>query len=193
MVSHAGRKAMLLILALGTLSAEPIVTYTVGGSAGNWSLDFTVDNTTNQELYFFGVLLPVPDVTGSPTGWYPTIWPTWSNSSFGGSSTVYNNNWVIVGFSPDAIGSGNSLGGFDALVTTPTAPASIRWFAFTCDNSFFCSGNPYTGGDNFNTVDDPGFEGTASIVPEPSALLLTAAGITAVALRRRHSTSGTKL
>ena len=65
----------MLVLAAGSLSAKPIVSYSVSGSVNNWTLDFTVNNTTNQDLYVFGVLLGEPNVTGTPTGWNSTVYP----------------------------------------------------------------------------------------------------------------------
>jgi hypothetical protein len=191
MTTSGACKALMLVLSAGSLPAMPIVTFTVSGSTDDWTLNFTVDNTTDQSLYLFGVVLPTADLTGSPTGWGSyDFGATWTNTAEGGSSTVYNNNWITSG-STD-ISAGNSLSGFTALVTTASAPSSVQFFAYTCDSTFTdspgCAGSAYTDGDNFSGEDNPGFEGIASpagsAVPEPSALLLIAAGMGFLTLRR---------
>ncbi len=174
--STLGLALAIMIFAVPTMAA-PIVSYGVSGSAGNWVLDFSVTNTlggTNY-IYFFGVQLPAPDITGTPTGWNSTIWPTWSNSSFGGSSIIYNNNWI-----DGEILNGNTLSGFNVTVNTTTAPTSVPWFAYGY-------GGTYSGTDHFNNSGNPGFEGRAgSAVPLPGALLLFGPGLVGLAAIRRR-------
>ena len=178
------------LLAASLASADPMpptVTYTVTGSANDWTLDFTVDNNTNQNLYFFGVLLPATDETGAPNASWCTF-PNppcgsdtpWNNSGDGGSSISYNNVWLS---EFGTIPPGTSLGGFTALdLTDAVAPSSVDWFAYT--DAFYTIGTPpYTGGGNFGGEYNPGFEGIASetsAVPEPtptSLLLLLILGV----------------
>lgn len=202
MVRHPISYVWLAIFSLGLLASvakadpmPPTVTYTVTGSSDDWALDFTVDNKTNQSLYFFGVLLPATDVTGAPSAdWCtsPECDTPWVNSPFGGSSISYNNVWITLS-TVGSIGPGNSLAGFRALDTTDVAvPTSIDWFAYTYPLG---AEGPYTGGGNFNGTFNPGFEGIAtqtSTVPEPTSISLLLAVVICfiVAARSRHSAAG---
>ncbi len=176
-------KIALAVLVLGcSLSANigpPTVTYTTAGSSGDYTLDFTVNNNTNQDLYFFGVLLSVPIVTGSPTGFEPTVWSTWNNTPYGGSNINYNNNWIDDSLS--VFPAGTALSGFQVTVADAVAPTSVNWFAFT-------DGNAYTGGGNFNSSANPGFEGIAggggNATPEPSYLVVAAGIIGLIGFRK---------
>lgn len=167
----------------------PTVTYTVAGSSGDFTLDFTVHNNTNQSLYFFGVLLPETDVTGSPSAdWCGPCDTPWSNASNGGSNIVYNNNWILYNDTIGNIEPGTSLDGFTALDTAAVAPASIDWFAYTVD----AGQGPYTGVGSFSISENPGFEGTAtttSTVPEPASISLFFTAIIGVGLTRRGKRS----
>jgi hypothetical protein len=138
------------LLAVSVVKADPMpptVSYSLAGSSSNWTLDFTVYNNTNQTLYFFGVLLPATDITGSPSGaWCAGCDTPWSNAPWGGSSVVYNNVWI-----GGSIGPETSLGGFTALDTADVAaPTSIDWFAWTSEE--VATEGPYTGGGNFNAA-----------------------------------------
>jgi hypothetical protein len=77
-----GKKPWLLAAAVvaatalqGSLAeANPVdVSYTVTGSAGNWTLDFSVTDNLGgtNDIYFFGVELSARDIVGSPTNWDP--------------------------------------------------------------------------------------------------------------------------
>jgi len=167
----------------GALVAKPIVSYQVTGSPGDWNLDFTIDNTTDQDLYFFGVLLPATDITGFPTGWESTV--SVNTSIYGGWNSLYNNVWITADAGVDSIPPGDSLSGFIAGISTTLAPTYVQWFAFTFDGY---GGSAYTGTDYFNSVDNPGFQGLAivSAVPEPASLLLTAGALVSLASRRRR-------
>jgi hypothetical protein len=166
---------LVLVCSLSANIGPPTVTYTTTGSSGDYTLDFTVNNNTNQDLYFFGVLLSVPNVTGSPASFDPTTWPTWNNSAFGGSNITYNNNWID--FSDAGGPAGSAITGFEVTIPDSVAPTSVNWFAYTVDDT---GNSPYTGGGNFNSSENPGFEGIAggggNATPEPSYLLV-AAGI----------------
>ncbi|MGH8291754.1 MAG: hypothetical protein ACREV7_22765 [Steroidobacteraceae bacterium] len=107
--------------------AAPIVTFTTSGSADDWTLNFSVtDNLGNtNDIYFFGVLAQDGTISGSPSSaWSATTWPTWNNSGYGGSSTVYNNNWID--FSTNGILPGDTLNGFTILDTSAAAPPACN-------------------------------------------------------------------
>jgi hypothetical protein len=171
--------------------AGPIVTETVTGTSGNYTLDFTIQNTLNppMDVYFFGVQIDSGrDIVGSPTGYDPNSLPNWNNSLYGGSNINYNNNWIDNSYT--YLPSGSTLGGFSVYTTDAVAPVSVNWFAFAV--GYANQGGNYTGTDYFNTTYNPGFEGvTTSAVPEPSTVVMAA--IAAVvglgALRRRRAFS----
>jgi hypothetical protein len=174
------------LLFASTASAEPIVNYSLTGESGNWLLDFSVTNTLGVErlgIYFFGVRLPEHDPLASPTGWDSERWPEWMNTPSGGSSTLYNNNWITTPSSNggnDDIAMGATLSGFAVRVTSIAEPTSVQWFSFA-----YGGGARYEGSDHFNRAENPGFEGVASPTPEPASVVLTATGL-GIYLRRRY-------
>jgi hypothetical protein len=171
----------IAVVSIAAAQRKPTVTYGVSGTSGNYTLNFNVQNnllTGEGWLYFFGVLMPGRDITGSPASWNPDTWTSWNNSGYGGSSTVYNNVWIgNSGGGAGSISPGTSLNGFVVHTTTASAPTSVQFFAFAF-------GGTYNGNDSFNSPSNPGFEGNASPVPEPMSLIVIAAG--AVALMRRR-------
>lgn len=174
----------LAALLFGTAAqAAPIdVSYATTGSSGNYTLNFSVTNNLggSNDVYFFGVKLSQPGITGSPSGaWDSTLWPNWDNTAYGGSNTNYNNNWID--FSFGNLLPGNTLGGFQVTVADLVAPGAVEWFAYA-------SGGIWNGGGNFNGIGNPGFEGTVgnvNQVPEPGSLALAGLGLVALALRKR--------
>jgi MYXO-CTERM domain-containing protein len=171
--------AVLLTALLTTAaSAAPLVDVDITGTAGDWTLDFSVENTLGgtNAIYFFGVQMLEHDVAASPTGWDPDYNPTWSTAADGGSSTVYNNVWITPDPIPD-IPPGATLSGFVVHSDAANLPASIPWFAFS-------EGGIYTGTDHFYTSENPGFEGVVT-TPEPAALALVSLGGLALLRRRR--------
>lgn len=191
-----------LLVVAHALSA-PVVSYTVTGSPGNWTLDFSVTNTLGgaNGIYFLAVELPDHNSPAWPAGWYWWSNPasTWSNFGLGGSSTVYNNIWVAWaanGAGATSIPNGQTLSGFEAVVTTTDAPTSVPWSVFAT----YFEQPYYTGNDCFSGnlsypgevgFDNPGFEGIAqsgASVPESSTLLLLSSGLAGiVAWRMRRS------
>lgn len=177
----------------GVATASPVpaaaidVSFTTSGSSGSWTYDFSVTNNIGgtNSIYFFGVQVGQTNVTGSPAGWaFNSIDTPWTNSPYGGSSTIYDNTWCCAFNS--RILNGQTLTGFDVTVNSGIALSSIRWFAFATNGTDTNSDGHFH--DNFN----PGFEGVSvSAVPEPSTwamMILGFAGVGFVAFRRRsHS------
>jgi MYXO-CTERM domain-containing protein len=78
-----------------------------------------------------------------------------------------------------------TTGLFDVKDTDAVAPTSVNWFAYTYIGA-------YTGGGNFNSIYNPGFEGvaTSSATPEPGfygVLALGLGGLVTIVSRRRKS------
>ena len=175
-----------LAATFGAAQAAPVdIAMTISGSSGNWVYNFSVTNNLGgtNDIYFFGVDLPSHNVTGSPSGWNPSTWPSWNNVPLGGSSIVYNNNW-IANFSSFDIAPGGTLGGLQVTDNSVNALSSVDWFAFA-------EGGTYNDGGNFYSPSNPGFEGSVSAVsavPEPSTwamMLLGFAGVGFMAYRRK--------
>lgn len=192
------------------------VTYTVSGSSGAWILDFSVTNNLNagQDVYLFGVLLPAQDIVASPAGWTNCVHSCTATTlntvsggpagiDLGGPNITFNNLWhePLVLNPSDAIPFGDTLSGFEVEVTSVLPPTSVEWFAYGADITPDGTA-PYTGGGEFmisgdclaaygvtcavQSVENPGFAGSAS-VPEPSSALLLAMsflGVAAFAFRR---------
>lgn len=172
-----------LALAAGAALAGPVVTYSVSGSAGDWVLDFSVTNNLNPAdmgIYFFGVDLDTGrNIAGSPTGYDPNVWFTWDNSGYGGSTEIYNNNWIEPSYS--LLLPGQTLSGFQAVYTGALAPMEVDYFCYGASPY----GSLYSGTDNFNNQWNPGFEGTAYI-PTPASLGVIGLASVFVSLRRRR-------
>ena len=158
----------------GQAAAGPItVTESTSGTSGDYTLNFTITNNIggDQKIYIFGVSMDSgTNFAGSPPT-FPTHLDGLSVSQFGGSSTIYNNAWLD---NVDAgLPSGATLGGFAVFSTDTTLPASIPWVVLSFGQT------PYTGGGNFNSDTNPGFEGFVSTqaVPEPSTLILGLVGL----------------
>jgi hypothetical protein len=157
----------------GQASAEPVlVSESTTGTSGDYTLNFTLTNNIggDQKIYIFGVALDSgTDFAASPPS-FPAHFDAFSVSSFGGSSTVYNNTWLD---NVDAgLPSGTTLGGFAVHSTDTTLPTSIPWVVLSFGTT------PYTGSGYFNSPTNPGFEGFVGqqSVPEPSSLTLALVG-----------------
>jgi hypothetical protein len=171
-----------MIGACGVAAAIPVsATYTVTGTSGDWTLNFDVANNmvgSDQSVYFFGVDVDGGSVVGSPASFDSSAYPTWDkNAEFGGSSLTYDGTWTSGGH---VILAGVDLSGFLVHSDAVDAPTSVNWFAFS-------SGSTYVGSGYFNNADAPGWEGVATVVPEPSnvALLLAGIGLCGFAAKRR--------
>jgi hypothetical protein len=191
-------------LVLGSAHANPVdVTYTVSGSPGAWSYDFSVtDNLTAFSIYYFGVSFSADHITASPTGW---------GDHGMGSATAedgmsFYDVWRVTTPYISSISPGQTLGGFDVLDTSVTPLSSLSWFAYglllTDPNDFDTSAN-YTGPGCFTCTSptgnyNPGFAGTptvAAVTPGPAALPLFATGLGGLGLlgwrRKRNNTAAT--
>ena len=193
MVWRMKKLAMLVgavgLSAMGFAQRMPSATYTAMGSAGDWNLEFTLTNNLlpgEGDLYFFGVLLDTGrQIVAAPANWDTERFRTWSNQSYGGSSTIYNNVWLNLYSRPDDILSAQSKSGFIAHTNSIVAPSSLSFFSFAADGV-------YNGNGNYSNYWNPGFEGTAvltttSSVPEPAAFAILGVGFVALLRRRRKS------
>jgi hypothetical protein len=162
-----------------TATGMPVdVTYVVTGSAGDYTLDFSVTNNlpAPSAVYLFGVQLSARDIVGSPAYYNPDSLLSVNNSSLGGSSINYNNIWLDPTNSGLNQGQGFTNSGFLVHLTDLTAPTSVLWTAYALTRP------GYTGGGNFfnSTLgDNPRFEGVAQVqpVPLPAAVVLFGSGL----------------
>jgi len=179
-----------------SLSADINVSYTVTGSPGDYTLDFSVNNAIvgapNQDLYFFGVDLSSTNITGSPASFSTfAAYNPFTEGGGIGANITYNNVWLVSTF--PTVGTtalpGTTTSGFDVTITDTVAPTSVNWFAVTDGTDL------YSGSGNLNPSrpDNPLFEGTAtettSTTPEPSTLAFLGAGLAGIVALRRHKTA----
>ncbi len=158
--------------AVSTLMAAPIdVTYTVTGTSGDFTLDFSFTNNetgTDQAVYYLGVSLDpalgLSNIVASPGPYSPD--GTYADSS-SGPSILYNDVWLDS--TASNLTPGETLSGFDVQVLSATAPQAVPWFAFSTGNL------PYTGSGNLSTDPyNPEFEGVAAPEPASGMMLLPA-------------------
>ena len=184
----------LVVLAWSTfvtdLFAQPVITYTSSGTPGNYTLDFTVNNTTpgtqGFDIYFFGVLVN-GQVSGSPSGYYPAYYSNIHTVEVTGPAYnwQFNNDWIDPTYS--AMPTGTTLSGFDVSDADQNAPTSVQYFAFG-----YGGGLAYTGAGNENLSspsNSPLFVGYAlAAVPEPATFpLIAGASLLFLSAKRRYS------
>ena len=164
----------------------PSVTYTATGSAGAWDLNFQLTNNFmagEGDFYFLGVLLDTGrQIIATPTGYDSDKFHQWSNQSYGGSETMYNNIWLNLYSRPDDVVPSASKHGFIARSNSLVAPTSVPFFAFA-------AAGIYHGQSNYSNYWNPGFEGTAVLtttsVPEPGAFAVLGIGLIALVRKRK--------
>lgn len=172
----------------GAHAAPVDVSYTVTGSANNWTYDFAFTNNLGDDwkLYFLGVSLPAPG-TAVPNGALSNWNYQWSNSGIGGVSTTYNAIWYDGNYF-DSIQAGATV---HLLVTdwSSTSLFQVGWFAYAVSSAEPGSydGGALYNGDHLSSDYNPGFEGVAA-VPEPEtyAMLLAGLGLIGAIVRRKH-------
>ena len=190
---------LLMMLGLGAfnsnLMAVPIVTYTVSGSSGNYTLDFTINNsgTLGFDIYMFTVFAN-GGVSGAPAGYNTSTYATLHYWDIGTSQNgPYNDLWIEPTYT--LLPTGNTLSGFTVNVSDLTVPTSIPYTAFGEDN-----GLTYTGPGNLNTGNpsNPVFMGNATPAIPDAANTMVLLGLTTTALaiwksrRNRPRCTGTK-
>jgi hypothetical protein len=163
----------LTTLATNCFAQAPTSSYTVTGSPGDWTLDFTVKNNMTlfpqQQLFYFGVATAEAQfdtITSSPGNWSDDgAWDPVTDSDFIGLNITYNDTWV---HSPEFVGvtAGHSLSGFDCTYTGLTVPTTFDFVA-----ALHADNDPYTGGGNmqggppnegYSPEVTPEFQGTAT-------------------------------
>ncbi len=173
--------------ATAVAQASPIdVTYTVSGSAGNWTYDFSVTNNLGgtNDIYLFGVEmspLGARNIVGSPANWDPNTITSVNWSIYGGLNINYDNIWIDGNF-PTSILPGQTLSGFKTGSTASTSLSTVPWFAWSTAGTYtgsFCNincGAPFS---------NPGFQYDAfAAVPDPSTLWLLGSGVVGLSGRR---------
>lgn len=182
-----------MALGLATFStgllAQPVITYTSSGTAANFTLDFTVNNTApgtdGFDIYFFGVLVN-GQASGSPPGYFSAYYSTIHTVEITGpaSNWPFNNDWIDPSYT--VLPTGKTLSGFDVSDTDQNPPTSVQYFALGYD-----AGVAYTGPGNQNLsspYNSPLFTGYAlAAVPEPATFpLITGASLLFLAAKRRY-------
>ncbi|WP_229207456.1 MULTISPECIES: PEP-CTERM sorting domain-containing protein [unclassified Duganella] len=185
------RAAILAVgLTTGAAKAAPIdFTYTVSGTTGNWTYDFSVTNNLGYlwQIYLFGVSLPNATNPNSTLGMTTGYMTHFSHFTENGSTVDFNVNWVDR-FTYKGVEPGQT-GHFIVSDTSTSALTEINWYAYAYTGN---SSDHYTGGPHLGSAYAPGFQGlneTILPIPEPEtyAMLLAGLGILGFAARRKRT------
>jgi hypothetical protein len=183
----------LVAVCLSTLStgllAQPVMNYTVSGTSGNYTLDFTINNTTpgtqGFDIYFFGVLVNGV-ASGSPLGFNSSYYSTIHTVEADGPAFnwPFNNTWIDP--ANTVLPTGTTLSGFEVSDTDQSAPTSVQYFAFGENNGLIYTG-PGAVPDSSNPS-NPLFVGNAVIaVPEPTTLsIISGVSLLLLSSKRRR-------
>jgi len=134
------------------------VGFSVSGTPGNYTLDFSVTNNAVGDLYFFGISLPGSSTAASPSGFsdhgiwqFPTMTSDFQCPSLGAciqGVPIYGSTWSDNGSSTRSSGPyftsllpGTTVSGFDVHISDLVAPSSVPFFAVNCVDNFYCSAN----------------------------------------------------
>jgi hypothetical protein len=176
--------ALALLNCPSSLPAAPIVDFATTGSIGDWTLDFTVQNTLNapMDIYSFS-LYNFPEELNL----------TVVNVPAGFQIIGHGHQWYDGSYS--FLPAGTSLSGFTVHVTSDAAPASMQWAAFAV--GLGGQGGTYTGTDYVGEARNPEFFGVAGtppeVVPDSTSMLgllgLTMVGLAALARKLVHHTN----
>jgi hypothetical protein len=166
----------LVAVCLSTLNtgllAQPVINYTVSGTSGDYTLDFTINNTTpgtqGFDIYYFGVLVDGV-ASGSPQAYNSSYYPTIHILQADGPAYNWPFNNVWIDPSDSTLPTGMTLSGFEVSDTDHSAPTSVQYFAFGENNGLIYTG-PGAVPDSSNPS-NPLFVGNAVVaVPEPTTL-----------------------
>jgi hypothetical protein len=141
---------LVLIGSIGIARADPVeVSYTVSGSAGDWTYNFSVTNNLGDTNYIYGLLssdFAYTSYVSGPAGWVD------GQISNPGNPNVEWCFSTCTYFGPTTLPPGSTLGGFIAHDTTVSPLTSVHWLVAA------------EGGD----LGNPTFSGVAT-VPVPIA------------------------
>ncbi len=167
------------------------VSYTVTGSPGDWTLDFSITNNYSLASVFqFHTLVNWGGDVHSPANWTSSA-NSFNFQQYGASSTVYNLSWFNSHYNPISIGPGydppflvgpgETLSGFQPLhVLDQQAPFSVKWLAWAYSTDPHFPSLPCLENCVYTEPQQIVFEGVSSTlnpVPVPPTVVLFGGGL----------------